>query len=63
MYLGQLVVHNAFSSFGVMSQHLDRPRQWGYFACFLVGAVGLVVIGDGLRSRMSIGRLRGAKVR
>ena len=49
LYLGQLLVHNAFTTFHLAPYASTTPVRWAYFGCLLVGAVGLVRIGEGVR--------------
>lgn len=49
LYLGQLLVHNVFTTFDLAPFTSTTPVRWAYFGCLLVGAVGLVGIGEGVR--------------
>lgn len=50
IYLGQLLVHNAFFTCGVNTLAFTPLQRTGYFACLLVGAVGLAVVGEAVRN-------------
>jgi hypothetical protein len=52
LYMGQLLMHNIFLKLGPPITGLSTGLRWAYFAYLLVGAVGLVVIGEALRSSL-----------
>jgi hypothetical protein len=53
LYLGQLLVHNAFTSFGYLLYRSSTPVRWAYFLSLLIGAIALVGIGNVLRASVA----------
>jgi peptidoglycan/LPS O-acetylase OafA/YrhL len=49
IYLGQMIVYNAFNIFGSGVRASATSHRWAYFACLFVGAVGFVTIGNAIR--------------
>jgi peptidoglycan/LPS O-acetylase OafA/YrhL len=58
IYLGQIVVFNALLTFGVRPEQLGIARRWLFAGLVLIGAVGLIVIGEQVRALVAAPRRR-----